>query len=69
MGVGGGHRGRCGRCGRRSDPPTGRDGGVGGGERLQEAEGGGVELFQAACIRLAFDHYIIAAHAAPAVHS
>lgn len=39
------------------------------GERLQKAQGGGVELFQAACILLPFDHYIIAAHAAPSVHS
>lgn len=38
-------------------------------EGREEARGGGVELFQAACILLPFDHYIIAAHAAPAVHS
>lgn len=38
-------------------------------ERLKEAQRGGVELFQAACKLLLFDHYIIASHAAPAVHS
>ena len=35
----------------------------------KEAGGGGVEPFQAACKLLLFDHYIIASHAAPAVHS
>lgn len=38
-------------------------------ERLKEAQRGGVELFQAACKLLLFDHYIIASHAAPPVHS
>lgn len=38
-------------------------------ERLKEARRGGVELSQAACKLLLFDHYIIASHAAPAVHS
>lgn len=38
-------------------------------QRLKEAQRGGVELFQVACILLPFDHYIIASHAAPAVHS
>lgn len=38
-------------------------------ERREEAQRGGVELFQAACKLLLFDHYIIASHAAPAVHS
>lgn len=37
--------------------------------RLKEAQRGGVELFQAACELPLFDHYIIASHAAPAVHS
>lgn len=37
--------------------------------RLKEAQRGGVELFQAACKLPLFDHYIIASHAAPAVHS
>lgn len=39
-------------------------------ENGEEAERGGVEQFQAACkLLLLFDHYIIASHAAPAVHS
>lgn len=38
-------------------------------QRLKEAQRGGVELFQVACILLPFDHYIIASHAVPAVHS
>lgn len=58
--------GGCTRAAISPDPPTGERL---GGELLREARGGGVELFQAACIRLPFDHYIIAAHAAPAVHS
>lgn len=35
----------------------------------KEAQRGGVEPIQAACKLLLFDHYIIASHAAPAVHS
>lgn len=39
------------------------------GGRPKEAQRGGVEPFQAACKLLPFDHYIIASHAALAVHS
>jgi len=35
----------------------------------KEAQSGGEEPLQAACTLLLFDHYIIASHAAPAVHS
>lgn len=38
-------------------------------QEAKEAQRGGVEPFQAACKLLLFDHYIIASHAAPAVHS
>lgn len=37
--------------------------------KAKEAQRGGEEAFQAACTLLLFDHYIIASHAAPTVHS